>query len=60
VSATGTPNPHTQLTPTLAWKDVPEEAVANMLDLTTQTTIAMLTKPLAENAMQMIMTISTQ
>jgi hypothetical protein len=59
VSVTGTTKPHTLRTPTLAWKDVPEEVIATILDTTTETTIAMLTKQKADNAIQMIMIIST-
>jgi hypothetical protein len=59
VSATGTTSLHTQDPPRPAWKDVPEEAIANTLDTTTNKTTALPTKTEAEDAIQTITTIST-
>ena len=59
MSATGTTSLHTQDPPRPAWKDVPEEAIANTLDTTTNKTTALLTKTEAEDAIQTITIIST-
>ena len=60
VLATGTTKLHLQLTLRIAWIDVPQEVIANSSSTTTRTTIAMLSRTMSEDAIQMIKRESTQ